>query len=212
MSNRSASSPVIVLAIFAVIVFFMGRMAWQWFTAPEQEPGPSLPEQLEAIPGVEHVEVKSHHIPGSSDTGSLGTSSTVVFGPEVLDDPAGTAKRLSEVTFGFHSSDWSIEGTTATADVHYLNRTDPAPYAWFLGAAAALQEVRGADLSCDIRYGSLDCEVAGGDERAVTKALAHVDGTAIQPWVEANRPDPDQPHGFRLRVGGEEFTDPTALR
>lgn len=71
---------------------------------------------------------------------------------------------------------------------------------------AALREADPtADLTCDIRLGSLDCEVSGGDPADAQQSLDAVDRTDVRAWVEQARPDPGQPHGFVLRFGGQEI-------
>jgi len=73
---------------------------------------------------------------------------------------------------------------------------------------AALKEAEpAADLACDIRYGSLACQVNGGDADLAREALAGVDGADVRAWIDQASPDPDRPHGFVLVVGGERITD-----
>ncbi|MFX0537123.1 hypothetical protein ACQBAT_06720 [Ornithinimicrobium sp. Y1847] len=203
--------PIGFLIAVAIIALVGGRLLWQWLTAEERETSAPFQDQVAQIPGVADVSVDTTHTPQSGG-GERSLTSKIVFGPEALADPGGTAQRLADVPLGFSQSAWSVEGTHATAQVHYLNRTDPAPYAWWLDAAAVLDEqVPDARLSCAIRLGSLDCEVDGADPGMALRAFADVGGAAIAPWVEASSPDPDQPHGFRLRIGDEEFTDAVDL-
>ncbi|WP_162802780.1 hypothetical protein [Ornithinimicrobium avium] len=203
----SRTQPVIILVVLAVVLFFVGRMAWQWFGAPEQERSGTLAEQLEALPGVADVRVESGRVPGAG--GHQGVESWVTLDRTVLQDPQASAAGLAGVTWGYSLSHWTIEGLGSTAEVRYTSDLDPAPFAWWLQGVAALQGAApGADLACDVRYGSLDCTVTGGDPAAARAALTAVDGSAVRAWVMGASTDPDQPHGFVLRVGGEEITDP----
>lgn len=205
--RRSSTPPIIVLAVFAVILFVVGRTAWQWLSADPSEPGATLPEQVEAVPGVAEVRVESSRVPGAGSHRSV--ESWVSFDEGILADPAASAERLAGVTPGWSSSHWTIEGLGSTAEVHYVSRPDPAPFAWWLQGVDALREAApGAALACDIGYGSLDCTVAGGDAGSVRRALSTVDDAAVRSWIGTANPDPDQPHGFVVRVGGEDITQP----
>lgn len=200
--GSSSAPPIVVVAVFAAVLFFMGRAAWQWFSSSEPEPAPSLAEQVEQIPGVTDVSVASEAVPGSG--GHRGVESSVTFGDRALADPAATAARLADVTHGWTSSHWTVEGTPSTAEVTYVSSLDPAPFAWWLGAVAALEDgAPEAALACDVRYGSLECDVSGGDATAVREALGSVPVDDVRAWVDATQPDEGEPHGFVLRVDGE---------
>lgn len=200
--GRSPAPPLIVLAIFAAVLFLLGRAAWQWFTSSGSEPAPPLAEQVGQIPGVADVRVESGVVPGSGN--HRGVESWVTFGEAALADPATTAARLAEVSHGWSRSHWTVEGVSSTAEVNYVSSLDPAPFAWWLEGVAALEEsAPGAALACDVRYGSLECAVTGGDAAAARGALGAVDRADVDAWVGGTQPDEGEPHGFVLRVGGE---------
>lgn len=91
-----------------LLVVLVGRLAWQWVTAPEPEARPSLTEQVEAIPGVVSVEAGSSRVPGAG--GHRSTESVVLFDQQILDDPEDSAGRLAAVSTGWSSSHWSVDG------------------------------------------------------------------------------------------------------
>lgn len=206
-SGRSSAPPVLVLVVLVGVLFFVGRTAWQWVTAPEPERPGTLAEQAEQIPGVAEARVESGRVAGAG--GHRGAESWVTFDEQILADPAASAARLADVSWGWRMSHWTVRGTPSTAEVQYVSRLDPAPFAWWLQGVAALeQEAPGTALACEIRYGYLECDATGGDAAAAREVLTGIDGSDVRAWVDSSSPDEDQPSGFVLRVGGQEVPYP----
>lgn len=114
--TRRTMPPVpalIFVVVLAFVLFFVGRLAWQWFTATEPERSPTLAEQVEAIPGVVDVEVASARVPGAGSVRS--TESSVIFDEQIFADPQASADRLAGVTLGWSQSDWSFEELSSDA-------------------------------------------------------------------------------------------------
>lgn len=213
MSNARppAASLVLVGGVFALVLFFVGRLAFQWITAEDPgPPPPSFAEQVEALPFVEDVRTESDRITGSKGLRSL--ESWITLSSDVTSDPAGVAEGLAGVTWGYDTSHWSIEGEASTADVSYRGPVDQAPVRWWTDAVAALADADPeAALHCDISDHALRCEVASSDPGRALQVLSGVDGSAIQPWLAGAHADEGEDKGFSLTVGGETFTDATAV-
>ena len=206
-SGRSSAPPVLVLVVLAVVLAFVGRTVWQWMTEPEAESPGTLAEQAEEIPGVAEVRVESGRVAGAG--GHRSSESWVTFDEQILADPAASAARLADVSWGWRTSHWTVRGTPSTAEVHYVSQVDPAPFAWWLQGVAALEEAApGTGLACEIRYGFMECDATGGDATAAREALTGLDAGDVRTWVEGSSPDEDQPSGFVLRVGGQEVPHP----
>lgn len=195
--QASAARAVAVIVAVALVAGVLGWLAWQAATQPDPRPR-TLAAQVGAIPGVRDVRVESHRLPGQGAARSV--ESRVTFDESILDQPSDSADRLANVSHGWSRSEWRFSGLGSTATVHYVSQVDKAPFAWWLEAVALLRtDHPGTDLACDIRYGSLDCTVTGGNTATARQALRGLDAESVREWVAAARPDPGEPRGFTLR-------------
>ncbi|GGK80353.1 hypothetical protein [Ornithinimicrobium pekingense] len=211
----SGRPPVAFLLFFAVLLLgllaFLGTTAFQALSGDGREAPRSFVEQLEALPVVQEVETETGRVAGSGGARSL--KSWVTLSPALTDDPDGAAAQLTGVTWGYDRSHWSVAGLGSTAEVSYRAPMDQAPVLWWARSVAELaQGDPQAALHCRITDAALHCEVEAGDPQRAREALAGVDASGLQPWLDDASPDEGERTGFSLTVGGHTLSDPASVR